>query len=85
MRQNGIDPSDFERSKRCLIAEEIRSFDSTEEIGNSLLDYALEDVDLFSYVPVLESVTVNDCRALLDELLLPGRTCLSVVLPKRAT
>ena len=85
VRQNGIDPSDFERSKRCLIAEEIRSFDSTEEIGNSLLDYALEDVDLFSYVPVLESVTINDCRALLDELLLPGHTCLSVVLPKRAT
>ncbi len=84
VRRKGIDPADFERSRRGLIAEEIRSFDSTEEIGNSLLDYALENADLFSYVPLLESVTREECQALLETFFLPERTCLSVVLPKRA-
>lgn len=80
--QQGLDPADFERSRRCLVAEEIRSFDSTEEIGNDLLDCALEGVDLFSYLTLLEAVTAEECAALAKDLLLPGRSCLSVVLPK---
>ena len=79
--REGIDPVDLERARRCLIADEIRSFDSTEEIGNSLLSYSLEDVGLFSYLPLLESVTLAECQALIPQFFLPERICLSVILP----
>ena len=81
-KKNGLDPADFARAKRCLLADEIRAFDSTEEIGYNLLSFALEGVDLFSYLPLVESVTLAECQALLTELFLPGRSCLSLVLPK---
>lgn len=80
--REGLDPADFERSRRGLISSEIRDFDYADEIGNNLLDCALEGVDLFSYLSLLETAKAEDCAALIGELLRPERTCLSVILPK---
>jgi len=84
IKREGIDPAAFERARRCLISDEIRSFDSTEEIGENLFLYATEGVGLSDYLPLLESVTIEDCRQLLNELFLPERSCLSVILPEAA-
>ena len=79
-RRSGLDPDDFLRSRRCLIADQIRAYDSTEEICETLLSFALEGVDLFSYPDLLASVTPDDCSSLLD-IFSPDQTCLSVVRP----
>ena len=83
-QKEGLDPAGFERSRRCLIADEIRAYDSTEEIGYNLLSFALEKVDPFAYLPLLQSVTPEECRALIPQVFVPARTCLSVVLPSNA-
>ena len=82
VRREGIDPAAFDRAKRSMIADEIRAYDSTEEIGSNLLSFELEGVDLFCYLSLLESVTLRECQALLSELFLPERMCLSAILPK---
>ncbi len=79
VRENGISEDDFRRSKRGLIADQIRAYDSTEEICNNLLSFALEGLDLFSYPDLLSSVTKEECESLLNEVFTPERECLSVV------
>ena len=77
MRQ-GLDPDDFLRARRCLVADQIRSYDATDEICENLLAFSTDGVDLFAYPDLLASVTPDDCLALLSDLS-PDRACLSVV------
>ena len=84
IRSRGIPEADFLRARRGLIADQIRAYDSTEEICTNLLSFALESVDLFSYPGLLSSVTVPDCERLLNEVFRPDRTCLSVIRPTAA-
>lgn len=79
VRRDGIAEADFLRAKRPLIADQIRAYDSTEEICSNLLAFAQEGLDLFSYPALLSSVTREDCMRLLDEVFRPDRMCLSVV------
>lgn len=84
-RRDGIPEADFLRARRCLIADQLRAYDSTEEICLNLLSFALEGVDLFDYPTLLSSVTPNECSALLETVFRPDRVCLSVVRPESET
>ena len=64
-----------------LYADEIRSFDSTEEIATNLLSNLFDDADLFAYPEILQSIRPEELTPLLDEMLLEDRLCLSVILP----
>ena len=79
VRRDGIPKDDFLRARRSLVADQIRAYDSTEEICSNLLAFAQEGLDLFSYPALLSSVTKEDCMRLLDEVFRPDRVCLSVV------
>ena len=46
-RRRGIDRADFERCRRMLYADEIRAYDSAEEIAGTLLSFALDGTDPF--------------------------------------
>ncbi len=79
--RRGIDPADFERCRRVLYADELRAFDSTEEIANNLLSFTFDGCGLFDYAELLCSLTPDDVSALLPELLREDAFCLSVVTP----
>ena len=79
VRRDGIADADFLRAKRSLIADQIRAYDSTEEICSNLLAFALEGLDLFSYPVLLSSVTKEECMRLLGEVFRTERVCLSIV------
>lgn len=81
MRFHGLDPDELERSRRVLIADRIRAFDSTEEIANDLLAFVFEEADLFGYSDLLASVTLEEANTLLRELFRKENLCLSVVAP----
>ncbi len=67
-QRTGIDGEDLERTRRVLYADEIRAYDSTEEIANRLLAFVFDGADLFAYPHVIQSITKDE----LDHLL---RTC----------
>ena len=82
VRENGIDPEEFERCRRVLYADELRSFDSTEEIANNLLSSLFDDCELFGYPELLESICIEELTPLLEGMLDPHLFCLSAVYPQ---
>jgi predicted Zn-dependent peptidase len=79
--ENGIDEEDFERCRRVMYADELRAFDSTEEIAGRIVAYALDGVELFSYLPTLQSITREEAEELLCEMLREELLTLSVIRP----
>ncbi len=82
VKKNGLSPEDFERARRIEYAEYIKSFDSTEEIANTLLSFVFEGADLFSYADVLRGIDLEYVEKLLGEVFLDSHVTLSVILPK---
>ena len=81
VKREGIDPEEFERCRRALYADEIRNYDSTEDVATELLTFVFDGVELFEYPAVIESLTLNELTPLLDEMLDRSAFCLSVVRP----
>ena len=65
VQREGISEEAFERCRRVLYADEVRAYDSTEEIASRLLSFVFEDVEMFSCPELLQSIT----KAELEELL----------------
>ena len=83
-RRRGIDRADFERCRRMLYADEIRAYDSAEEIAGTLLSFALDGTDPFDYPALLAGIRPQELSPLLDGLLRDGAWCLSQILPTDA-
>ena len=81
MRECGISNEELERARRVLYADEIRAYDSTEEIANRLLSFVLDGVDLFSYPELLESITKEELHSLLDTVFDETYRSVSVIYP----
>lgn len=77
----GLDREDFERCRRVMYADELRAYDSTEEIASRLLAFAFDGSELFSCPDVIQSITLNEIEALLSELFADECFALSVIRP----
>lgn len=82
VRREGIREEDLVLAKRGLLADQIRAYDSTEEICSNLLAYTMDWVDLFAYPELLAQVTRKDCDAMLKKVFRPDRVCLSAIYPR---
>ena len=81
VKREGLSEEDFERCRRIEYAEYIKSFDSTEEIANTLLSFVFEEAELFSYADVILGMRFEDVTALLHEFFAPECFTLSVIIP----
>lgn len=81
-QKTGLSAEDFERSRRIEYAEYIKSFDSTDEIANTLLSFVFEGAELFSYSEVLQEISLSFVEGLLREIFDPACFTLSVIYPK---
>lgn len=82
-RREGLSREDFERCRRVEFAEYIKSFDSTEEIANTLLAFVFDGSELFAYADILRNMTFEEIKVLFNEFFVPERFTLSVVKPNR--
>lgn len=85
IRRNGLSAESFERCRRTLYADELRAYDSTEEIANRLLSFVFDGVELFSPFEIYQSITKEELETLFCNLFCKDRSALSVVLPLEAT
>lgn len=85
VRKCGISNEELERARRVLYADEIRAYDSTEEIANRLLSFVLDGGELFSYPELLESITKEDLHSLLDTVFDETYRSVSVIYPLQST
>ncbi len=83
LKRKGIARADFDRACHVEYAEYIKSFDSTEEIANTLLSFVFEGAEYFSYPAVLDEITLDGVEALLRELFREEHITLSVIQPRK--
>ncbi|MBQ1230112.1 MAG: insulinase family protein [Clostridia bacterium] len=81
VRQKGIDRADLERCRNALYADEIRAYDSTDEIANRLLSFVFDDAEMFSYPTLLQEITREELQELLCSVYREEYRTLSVILP----
>lgn len=81
LRTNGLNKADFDRAKKVLYAEEVKSYDSTESIADNLFNFAADGLELLSYTDTIDSVSFEDVTALFEKSFKKECTTLSVVFP----
>ena len=82
VRENGIDNDDFERAKKVLCGNFIELLDSVESFGNEYMMAHHKGINLFDYVNVCQSITLEDARRRIEELFDEKQCSTSVVRPK---
>ncbi len=69
-----LDVRRFEAAKRRLIGNYVQSFNSISTLAGFVLDYELENVDVFDLIEAIDKITLDDLRALLPKLAKDART-----------
>lgn len=82
-KKNGLSKEDFEREKKCHYSSYVSDFDMTEDIAFALTSYAYDDIDLFEYPNIIDSVTFEYIHELLDEVFEDECFSLSVIRPEK--
>lgn len=83
--RDGLCREDFERAKRVMYAEFVKSFDSTDNIANNLLTFVCEDSELLSYAEQIDSITFEETEALFAKAFDEDATAISIVFPLSKT
>ncbi len=77
----GLDKDEFERCKKVIFADFIKSFDSTEEIACEMMSYIFEGCDMFDYADVVRGLTFEYTQELLMKMFDEDFYAISVVSP----
>lgn len=81
-RETGLSEELFERAKKVVYAQTLKSFDSTEDINSLFLTNIVDDVDAFDLPDALASVTKEGCDALLRAMMRDEARTVSVIKPR---
>ena len=85
VRQKGLSEADFERCRRVEFAEYIKSFDSTEEIASTLLNFVFEGASPFEDVNILKDLQFSEVQEMFATFFDVERMVLSVIEPRKRT
>ncbi|OPZ51586.1 MAG: putative zinc protease AlbF [Firmicutes bacterium ADurb.BinA052] len=80
----GVDPDEFERTRRRVIGSMLRSFDSLEFIAYNFLTYHFRNMRLIESVDMARSIGPGEAEAVARELFSPDLLAVSVVTPDSA-
>lgn len=79
--KNGVPAEDFERAKRVLYAETMRSFDTSESIAEGMFDAFLVSGDFLKQAEEYATVTYEEITALAKRIFKKEQYALSTVYP----
>ncbi|MGN0107945.1 MAG: EF-P 5-aminopentanol modification-associated protein YfmH [Hominilimicola sp.] len=81
VRKEGLDERDFERIKKVMWGEYIRSQNDVEDYAVTFMQHLFMGIDYFNYYDVYKTVTFEDVKKRFDEHFVKERSALSVVNP----
>lgn len=81
IKARGFDKSDFERIKKVVYAELIKSFDSTEDIANNLVWQVICGIELFDYVDIIAEVDYEYATKIFNSVFNPAAYAISIINP----
>ena len=82
IKKEGFSKEDFTRIKRNMYGKYIKSFNNIESIGNSYSSNFFLGVDLFDFLEVYDTITIDDCKKRFEELFNEEMFVMSVINPK---
>ncbi|HHX77446.1 MAG TPA: insulinase family protein, partial [Firmicutes bacterium] len=80
-QKKGLREEDFERKRKKLMGEFLKSFNSLEFVANNYLAKFFQGVDMFAYLKILDEITIDEAEARLEELFRDDNLALSVIEP----
>ena len=81
--ENGLDPELFRRQKKAALGRLLRSLDSFEELCSRSCGHFFDGEEFFLSEEVFRSVEQAEIEQFVRDVLLPERSAISVILPKR--
>lgn len=81
VRENGLNPEAFERSKKAVYGRMIASLNSVDNIANSMAALAFTGHEIFHYIDLIAASDIDSVQARLNTQLRPEYSALSVVNP----
>ena len=81
VRRSGFDENDFSRIKKAYIGSFLRSFNDVEEIASMVERNMLNEVNIFNFASVLETVDMKYITEVFDEVFTEETMAMSVVVP----
>ena len=81
LRQTGLSQEDFQRSKRVMYAEAVKSFDSVENIANNLFSFVCDGFELLSDTDIIEAITFEEICEIFKKSFNRESITLSSVIP----
>jgi predicted Zn-dependent peptidase len=79
--KEGIPEADFRRMNRSALGRRIKGLDSFDSTCFRLCAYHMTESDYFEFPRIHESVTAEDVRAFLEEVIRRDNCALSIVYP----
>ena len=76
-------PEGLERTKKKKIGAFLRAINSPEYIANQFTRYAFNEMNLFDVVPTLESISLDDVKAVIDDFIAEERLTVCQVVPEK--
>ncbi len=81
MKKEGLNPQDFERTKKLMYGKYIKSFNSIESIGNSFCSDYFLGIEPFAFLRVYDSLRLEDATKRFEELFDEELFAISIVEP----
>ncbi|MCH5210286.1 MAG: insulinase family protein [Oscillospiraceae bacterium] len=81
VRKDGLDQDAFERMKKVMWGEYIRSQNDVEDYATTFMQLLFMDIDYFNYYDVYKTVTFEDVEKRFNEHFVKERSALSVINP----
>lgn len=81
IRTNGLDPKRFERAKRASLGARLRGLEDFENVCVSMAVGVFDGYCAFDALPVLDSISIEECRSFIVESLAPERLAMSIITP----
>ncbi len=82
IRNEGLKEDEYERVKKVLWGDYIKTFNDIEEYAHTFLTLHMMGVDIFNYNEIYRSITFDDIKNRFNEHFTRDKAALSVVLPK---
>lgn len=81
VQKEGLDPDDFQRVKKVIWGDYIRSYNDVEDYAHAFLTLWFMGIDYFDYYKVYETVTFRDVQKRFEKHFSPENAALSIVWP----
>lgn len=80
-RTNGFSQDEFKRVKKAFYGSYLRGFNDVETIGNMVTRYILSGINIFNFNKIYDSVDLDYCISVFDEIFTEENMAMSIVLP----